>query len=167
MKKYIVTEVKAAFDGIANLPQKENLSLEDIQQSLPNILAGTSYEADTYEVIFHGYFKTKAVVFVNSYEDKKLSFSPIAAYSFFGLFEINGERVLVSFRDPRTPVKAKIFVVRLESIDDRVTRMQNMFEKHELQKKQQRNNGQTQYSFCIKLYSAENSSAERPGSSFF
>ena len=119
MKKYIVTEVKAAFDGIANLPQKENLSLEDIQQSLPNILAGTSYEA---------------VVFVNSYEDKKLSFSPIAAYSFFGLFEINGERVLVSFRDPRTPVKAKIFVVRLESIDDRVTRMQNMFEKHELQK---------------------------------
>lgn len=97
-------------------------------------MAGTSYEADTYEVIFHGYFKTKAVVFVNSYEDKKLSFSPIAAYSFFGLFEINGERVLVSFRDPRTPVKAKIFVVRLESIDDRVTRMQNMFEKHELQK---------------------------------
>lgn len=134
MKKYIVTEVKAAFDGIVNLPQKENLSLEDIQQSLPNILAGTSYEADTYEVIFHGYFKTKAVVFVNSYEDKKLSFSPIAAYSFFGLFEINGERVLVSFRDPRTPVKAKIFVVRLENIDDRVTRMQNMFEKHELQK---------------------------------
>ena len=57
MKKYIVTEVKAAFDGIANLPQKENLSLEDIQQSLPNILAGTSYEADTYEVIFHGYFR--------------------------------------------------------------------------------------------------------------
>ena len=104
MKKYIVTEVKAAFDGIVNLPQKENLSLEDIQQSLPNILAGTSYEADTYEVIFHGYFKTKAVVFVNSYEDKKLSFSPM------------------------------IFVVRLESIDDRVTRMQNMFEKHELQK---------------------------------
>ena len=80
MKKYIVTEVKAAFDGIVNLPQKENLSLEDIQQSLPNILAGTSYEADTYEVIFHGYFKTKAVVFVNSYEDKNLSFSPIAAY---------------------------------------------------------------------------------------
>ena len=37
MKKYIVTEVKAAFDGIANLPQKENLSLEDIQQSFAQL----------------------------------------------------------------------------------------------------------------------------------
>ena len=59
MKKYIVTEVKAAFDGIVNLPQKENLSLEDIQQSLPNILAGTSYEADTYEVISTGILRLK------------------------------------------------------------------------------------------------------------
>jgi len=47
-KKYVVSEVMAAFKGIPNLPQKETLSLKDIQSSLPNVLTGTAYEAEQH-----------------------------------------------------------------------------------------------------------------------
>lgn len=127
-KKYVVSEVMAAFKGIPNLPQKETLSLKDIQSSLPNVLTGTAYEADAYEVSFLGYFKTKAIAFVNTLEDKKFSFSPIAAYTYYGLFEINKVRILVSFRASQTAV---IFVVKLEKCGDNIAD-KVVFEPHEL-----------------------------------
>ena len=127
-KKYVVSEVMAAFKGIPNLPQKETLSLKDIQSSLPNVLTDTAYEADAYEVSFLGYFKTKAIAFVNTLEDKKFSFSPIAAYTYYGLFEINKVRILVSFRASQTAV---IFVVKLEKSGEDITD-KVVFEPHEL-----------------------------------
>ncbi len=127
-RKYVVAEVMAAFKGIPNLPQKETLSLKDIQSSLPNVLTGTAYEADAYEVSFLGYFKTKAIAFVNTLEDKKFSFSPIAAYTYYGLFEINKVRILVSFRASQTAV---IFVVKLQEYLNGVTEGV-VFDRHEL-----------------------------------
>jgi len=126
-KNYVVTEVKAVFNGIPDLPQKEALSLNDILASLPNLFKGTSYEADTYEVSFLGYFKTKAVVFVNSPVDRQLSYTPITAYSYYGLFKVNGELILISFR---TSLSAMIFIVKMGRTDGQSDEL--IFEKHEL-----------------------------------
>lgn len=129
MKNFIVTEVKAVFEGISGLPHKENLTLQDIQESLPNVLKWSSFEADTYEVTFLDYFRTKAIVYVHSDTDKELSFSPIAAYSFFALFEVNRQKILVSFSHVKTAFKAKVFMV---DIEENLDSAPYLFVKHEL-----------------------------------
>lgn len=129
MKNFEVTEVKAVFEGISGLPQKENLTLNDIQESLPNVLKWTALEADTYEVTFIDYFRIKAVVYVKSAEDKVLSYSPIASYSFFALFEVNHEKLLVSFSNVKTIFKAKVFMIKVR---EDLTSAPYLFVKHEI-----------------------------------
>lgn len=96
MKYYRVTEVKAAFYGIPNLPQKETLSLEDILSSLPAVLTRTPYEADTYEVSFLGYLKAYGLLEVT--EEHTFRLAPMGIYTYYGLFKVNEHQILVSFR---------------------------------------------------------------------
>ena len=100
---YEIKNVKASFAGIAELPQKEMVSLEDIQAALPSVFKRTEFEADFYGVEFLGFLKAKAKIVEG--QVKKSS-----VWNFYALFKINDERVLVSFRKD---VAHHVFVVSL------------------------------------------------------